>query len=49
MAATAAYSADVLVSSGGVHGSQTHWEYSVPVRQDVRPLSLFLIAKTQAN
>lgn len=36
MATTATYSADVLVSSGGVNGSQTQWEYSVPVRQDVR-------------
>lgn len=43
MATTAAYSADVLIPSGGVDASQHQWEYSVPVRHDVRvnPLCLF--------
>lgn len=33
-AATAAYSADVLASSG-VDGHQQQWEYAVPAPQDV--------------
>ena len=36
MATTAAYSADVLISSGGVDANQHQWEYSVPIRHDVR-------------
>lgn len=41
MATAAAYSADILMPSGGVNGAQAQWDYSVPVREDVRPLSLF--------
>ena len=43
MATTAGYSADVLIPSGGVDASQHQWEYSVPIRQDVRCLSSFLV------
>ena len=42
MAATAAYSADVLMSSAGVDANQQQWEYSVPIRQDVRLFAFFL-------
>lgn len=34
-AATAAYSADVLTSSGTADGHHHQWEYAVPTRQDV--------------
>lgn len=34
MATTAAYSADILMPSGGVNGGQAQWDYSVPVRED---------------
>lgn len=42
MATTAGYSADVLIPSGGVDASQHQWEYSVPIRQDVRSSFLLL-------
>lgn len=41
-AATAAYSADVLTSSGSVDGHRP-WEYAVPARQDVSFISLSVI------
>lgn len=43
MAATAAYSADVLMSSAGVDANQQQWEYSVPIRQDVRLFFRFFL------
>ena len=42
MAVTAAYSADALMSSAGVDANQQQWEYSVPVRQDVRLFANFV-------